>query len=290
MTAEVNSAAAACPHPPHKTPAKTQGCPVDHSKTDAVKAQGCPVDHTKSSGNDADIGLSAEMMRAANHAAGFTVHGSGAAPINLSKDRVVSSIPKSDFTPEHQTGAEDKWEYPSEDMYFKAMKRKGWAPEAQQMKTIVAIHNTVNEQSWREVLKWESFHPSKEPVKLKKFMGKPTEYSPKAKMMNLLGWSVLPFDRHDWVVDRDGKEVRYVIDFYSGAATPGKPLSVYLDVRPALDSVEGVADRLRWQFHEKIVPFLPFNGAMFGPKTTKDSDASQKHDQGGHSKVTPKTD
>ncbi|KAF1785625.1 Cytochrome c/c1 heme-lyase [Phytophthora cactorum] len=77
---------------------------------------------------------------------------------------------------------------------------------------------------------------SKEPVKLKKFMGKPTEYSPKAKMMNLLGWSVLPFDRHDWVVDRDGKEVRYVIDFYSGAATPGKPLSVYLDVRPALDS------------------------------------------------------
>ena len=27
----------------------------------------------------------------------------------------------------------------------------------------------------------------------------------------------LPFDRHDWVVDRDGKDVRYVIDFYKGA-------------------------------------------------------------------------
>jgi hypothetical protein len=24
----------------------------------------------------------------------------------------------------------------------------------------------------------------------------------------------LPFDRHDWYVDRCGKEVRYVIDFY----------------------------------------------------------------------------
>jgi hypothetical protein len=24
----------------------------------------------------------------------------------------------------------------------------------------------------------------------------------------------LPFDRHDWVVDRCGQEVRYVIDFY----------------------------------------------------------------------------
>jgi cytochrome c heme-lyase len=39
------------------------------------------------------------------------------------------------------------------------MKRKGWDPEAEQMKTIVAIHNTVNEQSWTEVLRWESFHP-----------------------------------------------------------------------------------------------------------------------------------
>ena len=24
----------------------------------------------------------------------------------------------------------------------------------------------------------------------------------------------LPFDRHDWIVDRNGKEVRYVIDYY----------------------------------------------------------------------------
>ena len=25
----------------------------------------------------------------------------------------------------------------------------------------------------------------------------------------------LPFDRHDWTVDRCGKEVRYIIDYYS---------------------------------------------------------------------------
>ena len=24
----------------------------------------------------------------------------------------------------------------------------------------------------------------------------------------------IPFDRHDWYVDRNGEEVRYVIDFY----------------------------------------------------------------------------
>ncbi|KAG7396088.1 putative ATP-dependent RNA helicase ddx49 [Phytophthora boehmeriae] len=263
MTADVNTAAAA-------------GCP--HHKSSAA----CPVDQ--------DSGLNAEMMKAAANPAGWSVSGSSHNP-RLSKDRVVSSIPKSDFTPEHQTGTQDKWEYPSEDMYFKAMKRKGWAPDAQQMKTIVAIHNTVNEQSWQEVLKWESFHPAKEPVKLKKFMGKPTEFSPKAKIMNTLGWSVLPFDRHDWVVDRDGKEVRYVIDFYSGQPEPGRPLSVYLDVRPALDSVEGVVDRLRWQFHEKIRPMLPFGGAMFGgskPSTSAEPSTSEVQ-QSGNSNVTPKS-
>ena len=36
----------------------------------------------------------------------------------------------------------------------------------------------------------------------------------KAKLFNMLGveW---PFDRHDWTVDRCGKEVDYTIDYYS---------------------------------------------------------------------------
>ena len=29
-----------------------------------------------------------------------------------------------------------------------------------------------------------------------------------------------PFDRHDWVVDRCGTEVRYIIDFYTGKTDP----------------------------------------------------------------------
>ena len=131
-----------------------------------------------------------------------------------------------------------------------------------------------------------------ERVKLKTFMGKPTEFSPKARIMNLLGWSVLPFDRHDWIVDRDGKEVRYVIDFYSGQPEPGRPLSVYLDVRPALDSVEGLVDRVRWQFREKIRPLLPFGGAAFGGGTAAGEKPQEDtaNEQSGRSKVTPKTD
>ena len=56
-----------------------------------------------------------------------------------------------------------------------------------------------------------------------------------------------PFDRHDWVVDRCGTRLRYVIDFYTGhtGGPQSNNLSFYLDVRPALDSWEGV--RLRAQ-------------------------------------------
>ncbi|KAI9915497.1 hypothetical protein PsorP6_008509 [Peronosclerospora sorghi] len=279
MTADVNSAAAACPHP-HKTPVK--GCPKDDTKRTGSSSATCPNDGVES-------GLAAEMMRVANHASGFTVRGS-TGPVRLSQARAVSSIPKGDFTPEHQSGTNaDKWEYPSEAMYFQAMKRKGWAPNAEQMKTIVAIHNAVNEKSWQEVLKWESFHSANEPVRLKRFMGKPTEYSPKARIMNMLGWSVLPFDRHDWIVDRDRKEVRYVIDFYSGQPEADRPLSVYLDVRPALDSVEGFVDRVRWQFYEKIVPLLPFGGAFLSANPAAKKPEATADEHSGNSKVTPKS-
>lgn len=57
----------------------------------------------------------------------------------------------------------------------------------------------------------------------------------------------LPFDRHDWVVDRCGQEVRYVIDFYNGGAPPGAPPAFFLDVRPALDSFGAAYDRVRMQ-------------------------------------------
>ena len=58
-----------------------------------------------------------------------------------------------------------------------------------------------------------------------------------------------PFDRHDWYVQRklpDGrtKEVRYVIDYYSGPEEPtGEPV-FYLDVRPAMDTPTAAVERL----------------------------------------------
>lgn len=54
----------------------------------------------------------------------------------------------------------------------------------------------------------------------------------------------LPFDRHDWIVDRCGKEVRYVIDYYDGGEINKQNFTI-LDVRPAFDSLSAVWDRMR---------------------------------------------
>ncbi|KAJ5222583.1 Cytochrome c heme lyase [Penicillium citrinum] len=94
--------------------------------------------------------------------------------------------------------------------------------------------------------------------RLIRFQGRPKELSPKAQIFQALGWvypskfeTNPPFDRHDWFVQRQtpngSKEVRYVIDYYSGPPEPtGEPV-FYLDIRPALDSPTAAVERLmRW--------------------------------------------
>lgn len=77
------------------------------------------------------------------------------------------------------------------------------------MKHIINIHNANNEHAWKEVLMWEAMHADecKNPM-LKHFGGKATDFSPRARIRSWMGYE-LPFDRHDWIVDRCGKEVRY---------------------------------------------------------------------------------
>ncbi|KAL4798869.1 cytochrome c and c1 heme-lyase [Aspergillus venezuelensis] len=167
------------------------------------------------------------------------------------------------------------WIYPSERQFFEALMRKGNTPDsvgsaselATTVASIIPIHNAVNERAWQQILEWEKNAPSSDPgskkcggPKLYSFRGlgsEPEFLSPRARMNNLMGYQ-LPFDRHDWVVERCGGErVEYVIDFYQGKSTgikngngmaanagPGK-LSFYLDVRPKLNSWEGCMMRFR---------------------------------------------
>ncbi|KAF2720736.1 cytochrome c and c1 heme-lyase [Polychaeton citri CBS 116435] len=139
------------------------------------------------------------------------------------------------------------WIYPSQEMFFNAMKRKGHDAQAPDMATIVPIHNAVNERAWHEIKKWEAGHGSEAcgGPRLISFAGDSKALTPKARWNMFLGYQE-PFDRHDWVIDRCGKEVEYVIDFYSGKGGSGlasKGLNFYLDVRPKLNTWEGVKMR-----------------------------------------------
>ncbi|XP_068604144.1 holocytochrome c-type synthase-like [Brachionichthys hirsutus] len=164
-------------------------------------------------------------------------------PFHLSTVREESHIPR------HST--EKKWVYPSEQMFWNAMLRKGWRwrdddLEAADMTNIIKIHNKNNEQAWQEILKWEALHARECPCgpSLKRFGGRATEFSPRARLRHWMGYE-LPFDRHDWVVDRCGTEVRYVIDYYDGEVDKETYQFSVLDVRPAFDSLGAVWDRMK---------------------------------------------
>ncbi|KAL9001239.1 MAG: hypothetical protein Q9169_000423 [Polycauliona sp. 2 TL-2023] len=180
----------------------------------------------------------------------------------LGTQRVTSSIPRADMAPATTTpdprsmpsseGAEPKsgnWIYPSEKMFFDAMKRKSFSPDQKDMPAIVPIHNAVNERAWSMIMTWESSSDRLKTLnatcggpKLRSFSGDAAKLSPKARVLGWVGYQA-PFDRHDWVVERceGGGSVEYVIDFYKGR---GDGLAFYLDVRPKLNTWEGCRMRM----------------------------------------------
>ncbi|KAI9837152.1 MAG: holocytochrome c synthase [Sclerophora amabilis] len=168
------------------------------------------------------------------------------------------------------------------------MLRKGYTDTPQDaVESMVAVHNFLNEGAWAEVVEWErrfgqgiargwrecskgeegslasaNLGSNTEEVtqpRLLRFMGRPNDVTPKASMLQVLGWlypekygGELPFDRHDWFVqrptsDNSTREIRYVIDYYSGPPEPSGEPVFYLDVRPAIDRPGAAAERLmRW--------------------------------------------
>jgi cytochrome c heme-lyase len=86
--------------------------------------------------------------------------------VPLATEREVSTIPRAlPSNPDNSRPANNevesgrdksgKWIYPSEQMFFEAMRRKKHDPKAEDMRTIVPIHNAVNERAWGEILAWE---------------------------------------------------------------------------------------------------------------------------------------
>jgi cytochrome c heme-lyase len=158
----------------------------------------------------------------------------------LDTGRETSTIPKG--------GTSSTWLYPSPQMFFNALRRKGKGGDVkeEQMEAVVRAHNSMNEATWRRVAAWEALHCDECPhPTLLRFMGRPHDLSPLARVRMWLGGPE-PFDRHDWTVDRCGTEVRYVIDFYHHDELSGTPQGPFEVVaRPALDSAGALIDRAR---------------------------------------------
>jgi cytochrome c heme-lyase len=228
------------------------GCPSNHDSKAATYVSECPSSGAVASKMDTIDPLNA--MPPPNQ------RPAPDQPFPLSTKREKSTIPKA-------TAPNETWEYPSPQMFWNAMLRKGWRWQEDQlsdtdMENIIKIHNANNEEAWKEVLKWENLlHPECDCPKLKSFKGDAKNISPRARMRSWMGYQ-LPFDRHDWIVDRCGqRDVRYIIDYYDGGAVdPKSKLFTVLDVRPAITDWQNMWDRMvvsYWRFKYETLGFTP---------------------------------
>lgn len=158
----------------------------------------------------------------------------------LSEERITSSIPRG------ETRAEGHWVYPSPAMLHAALAARGKRVDAHALPLLVDIHNAVNEQTWVRIVRLEkTLFPGAHP-RLVSFVGRPGALSPRALANWALRGCVLPFDRHDWAVQRpDGSVARYVIDYYAGRGDA----AVHIDARPAIDRPADVLHRVRLFLH-----------------------------------------
>lgn len=183
---------------------KEDACPVDHKTRDAWLSQAraaeatksqaaaaqCPVDHTSQAQSKSWTQVITSYM---------TWTSASTAPVTpeikprnaaLTTDRVISTIPRSTTgseacpvdhgasanapNAEIESGvdASGNWVYPSEKMFFDAMKRKGYDARVADMKTVVPIHNAVNERAWQQIKEWEAPYLSKS-----RYVSKPFGFS-----------------------------------------------------------------------------------------------------------------
>ncbi|KAH8666534.1 cytochrome c/c1 heme-lyase [Xylariales sp. PMI_506] len=277
--------------PMHKKTAETMSvCPVKHDKPAAAAAaqpppSGCPVPHGSRSADPVSSTEASPSILSKLNPLNYMFPDLSQSPAPsqthyLPTEREPSTIPKGD--------GDGNWEYPSPQQMYNALLRKGYTDtDVTAVESMVSVHNFLNEGAWAEIMEWEKrfagglrrgwqlcskgeqnfdrqvrkYGYEKEvddlAPSLVRFQGRPTEMTPKAAMIQVMGWlyptmfgTEPPFDRHDWFVSREingeKKEIRYVIDYYSGPPEEtGEPV-FYLDVRPAVTPTAAVERALRW--------------------------------------------
>lgn len=126
--------------------------------------------------------------------------------IHLPVEREPSTIPKG--------AGSGNWEYPSPQQMYNALLRKGYHDtDPTAVESMVSIHNFLNEGAWAEIVEWErrfarglsrgwaisargeanalierdELDENPPEPSLIRFQGRPTEMTPKAAMLQVLG-------------------------------------------------------------------------------------------------------
>ncbi len=246
----------------------SSACPVKHSEEKISSNQtnksqsACPVKHNND--NQVQYNVYSQPIDPTNNMPAVANQLPSAFQAKeLPTTRVKSTIPKGSSGGNGDDGESETWTYPSPQMFYNSLARKNKLGDTteDEIESVVALHNNMNEKTWAKVIQWEEATLGQEDgkkSKLLKFMGRPSDLSPKARIKNLVFGHPLPFDRHDWTVIRnDGTEVRYVIDYYydetrasetEESAMPAMDdhdavKSILVDVRPAIDTLQTAFDR-----------------------------------------------
>ncbi|VWU48943.1 cytochrome c heme lyase, putative [Hepatocystis sp. ex Piliocolobus tephrosceles] len=161
--------------------------------------------------------------------------------VSLNKKRDSSSIPKN---------KNEYWLYPSPQQFYNSLIRKNKEIDKEYIDAVVSVHNEVNEESWKHILKYEHLHKKRcDHVTLQRFVGRFDDLSLKARFRSIFSRLGRPFDRHDWYINRCGTEVKYILDYYNDEST-NDDKHIYIDVRPAINSFSNLWDIIRYPFYE----------------------------------------
>ena len=176
-------------------------CPVPH---ESRSSSGCPVPHKKEEPKSVLSQLNPLNYMFRDLSQKPAEHQKFALPT----EREPSTIPRG-------TG-DGTWEYPSPQQMYNALLRKGYDDtDITAVESMVSVHNFLNEGAWEEIVGWEQrfarglwrgwnickrgeHHVPEELERnwdgkdtdpsLIRFQGRPKDLTPKATMLQVLGW------------------------------------------------------------------------------------------------------
>lgn len=191
-----------------KTTPAPSSCPVPHDKIPAGPSpSSCPVPHASRDEEKPKTLLS--QLNPLNYMfPDLSQKPAAAQTMALPTSRDESTIPKG-------TG-DGNWEYPSPQQMYNALLRKGYTDtDITAVESMVSVHNFLNEGAWAEIIGWEQrfnrgllkgwqickrgeahvpeeldrqWDGTETEPTLIRFQGRPKDLTPKATMLQVLGW------------------------------------------------------------------------------------------------------